>query len=75
MVEVVGRTVVAIGAEVGAPLVTVLVAGGPGVVVGEGVGRAGRLLPEEHDVAASASARTTSRGRLNDEVASQDSRQ
>ena len=75
MVEVVGRTVVVACAEVGAPLVTVLEAGAPGVVVGEGVGRAGPLLPDEHDVPNTASARTTSRGRLNDEVASQDSGQ
>lgn len=73
MVEVVGRRVVVACAEVGAPLVTVLDTGAP--VVGEGVGRAGPLLPDEHDVAATASARTASRGRLNDEIASQDSGQ
>ncbi len=72
MVEVVGRTVVVACTEVGAPLVTVLDAGAPGVVVG---GRAGPLVPDEHDVAATVSARTASRGRVNDEVASQDSGQ
>ena len=72
MVEVVERTVVVACAEVGAPLVTVLDAGAPGVVVGEGVDRAGPLSPDEHDIAATASARTASRARLNDEVASQD---
>jgi len=72
VVEVVGRTVVVACAEVGTPLVTVLDAGAPGVVGREGVGRAGPLVPDEHDVAATASARTASRGRLNDEIASQD---
>ena len=72
--EVVGRTVVVGCAEVVGPLVTVLDAV-PGVVVEEGVGRAGPLLADEHDVAATASARAASRGRLNDEGASQDSGQ
>ena len=60
--------------EVGAVLVTVLDAPAPGAVVGGGVGRAGPLLPDEHDVAATANARAASRGRLNEEV-SQDSGQ
>jgi sarcosine oxidase gamma subunit len=74
VVEVLERTVVVACADVGAALVTVLDAA-PGGVVGEGVCRAGWLVPDEHDVAATASARTASRGRLNDEVASQDAGQ